>query len=530
MALYLPRWATDCLKRRDPALAALKTPFALYEHQKGAMRLASLDELASHAGLRTGQSLADARTIVPDLHVREIDRALLQAVFADFADWHSYASPIVSVLPDAAPFGDLVIDITGVAHLFGGEENMLAILTSRLRGLGFVVQGAVASSVGTAWAMAHFAPGQVVNENMDGVLADLPMQALRLTEQQVYGLVQMGLKRIGQLYRRDRKALQARFGASLLTRLDQARGHLEERVIPRLPIAERYSERRFAEPIGLIDDVLMTAQDLAIQLCVKLEAEGLGAQSFHLFLYRVDHKVMSFSVNGARATRDPDHIARLFSNRSERLTGEFDAGFGIDIIRLAATSVSKLDDTQVSAFQTRDGAADLDRLYDRITSRLGSQAVTRSRSINSHIPEKAVVLEPVIAVKPDDPHARPDPQLRRPLRLLPSPEPISVIAQIPHGPPASMIWRRIRYRFVKASGPERIGAEWWLSVEPIRPTRPPRKDDPPIDPKQVFFTDSEATRDYYIAEDEGGRRFWIFREGLYGESASPAWFMHGFFS
>jgi protein ImuB len=503
---------------------------ALYEHQRGAMRLVALDAAASHAGLRHEQSLADARAIVPGLEVREIDRPLLEAIFGDFADWHSYASPIVSVLKDDTAYGDLVLDITGVAHLFGGEENMLAILTSRLRGLGFTVQGAVAGSVGAAWAMAHFNPGKVIETNLGEALANLPMRALRLDENQVAGLIQMGLKRVGQLYGRDRKALQARFGVSLLNRLDQALGLIEERVVPRLPIAERYAERRFAEPIGLIDDVLMSARDLAIQLCVKLEAEGMGAQSFHLFLYRVDHKVMSFSVNGARATRDPDHIARLFANRSERLTGEFDAGFGIDIIRLAASSVSELDTTQIGAFETRDGAEDLDRLYDRITSKLGPLSVVRSRPVNSHIPEKAVVLEPVIAREADDPHAAPDPTLRRPLRLLPAPEPINVIAQVPHGPPVSMTWRRIRYRFVKASGPERIATAWWLVTEPLKPTRPRRKDEPPLDPKKVYFTDSTTTRDYYIAEDDGGRRFWLFREGLYGEGGTPAWFMHGFFS
>jgi protein ImuB len=333
------------------------------------------------------------------------------------------------------------------------------------------------------------------------------MAALRLEDAQVESLGQMGLKRVGQLYGRDRRALQARFGASLILRLDQALGDIEERITPRLPLAEHYAERRFAEPIGLIDDVLMTARDLAIQLAVALEADGLGAQTFHLFLYRVDHQVITLSVNAARATRDAGHIARLFANRAERLGGEYDAGFGIDAIRLAATSTSPLDAAQVGAFATDDGAADLDRLYDRMASRLGPLAVVRSKFVNSHIPERAVVLEPVIARTRDDPQAAPDPAQPRPLRLLPRPEPIKVVATVPDGPPARMEWRRVGYAFVKASGPERIGVEWWRPGE------------------------GALTRDYYIAEDEGGRRFWVFREGLYGtETGTPNWFLHGFFA
>lgn len=503
------------------------------------MRLVAVDALAARAGLAADQNLSDARALVPNLEAREVDHAFLAQSFADFADWHSYASPIVSVLTDQAPYGDLCLDIAGVAHLFGGEAQMLKTVTGRLAALGITVMGAIAPSVGAAWGLAHFDQDRVLQDDeVDQALGPLPVAALRLSEAQIAGLSQMGLKRVGQLYGRDRKALQARFGATLIQRLDQALGHLEERLVPRIPVAERFAERRFAEPIGLIDDVLMTAHDLAIQLSLRLEAEGLGAQSFHLFLYRVDHKVMNLSVNAARATRDAGHIARLFGNRAERLVAEYDPGFGIDMIRLAATSVSELESAQIGAFETHDGAADLDRLYDRMTSRLGPLAVVRSKFVNTHIPERAVRLEPVVARTADDPHAAPDPKLPRPLRLLPAPEPISVTAEVPDGPPAGMIWRRVGYRFVKASGPERIGAEWWRPDHALAYPEPPPIPELPISgrdeegPDMGGFGEGQPvpSRDYYVAEDDGGRRFWLFRDGLYGEAAAPRWFLHGFFS
>jgi protein ImuB len=483
-----------------------------------------------------GQNLADARAMVPAVTVGEIDRPLLEAVFADFADWHSNASPLVAVMSDVSAYGDLVLDITGVAHLFGGERPMLRLLLTRLRDLGYTVSGAIAPTIGAAWAVSHFARSQVVeNADLETVLDALPVNALRLEPAQIAGLTQMGLKTIGQLRPRERKPLQARFGLSLLQRLDQAYGLLEERMVPRIPVAERYAERRFVDPIGLMDDVLMTAHDLAIQLAIRLEAEGLGGQAFHLFLYRVDHKVMSLSVNSARLTRDPEHVTKLFSNRSERLEGEYDAGFGIDMIRLAVSSVGELDAVQLGAFSTQDGAEDLDQLHDRMSSRLGTLAVLRTQFVATHIPERAARLVPAIVHAPDA-EPRPSIELVRPLRLLPVPEPVAINAEVPDGLPASMIWRRVGYRLIKAAGPERLGAEWWRSgqrlqlVPPYVPKKPEpgeRPAEPPYVPNLTQFDPEAGTRDYYIAEDADGRRFWIYRQGLYSETH---WYLHGFFA
>lgn len=515
------------------------------------MKLMAVDAVAAKAGLAPGQNLSDARALIPDLEVREADRNALEHIFADFADWHSNASPIVSVLTDVAAYGDLGLDITGVAHLFGGEEKMLEQVVGRLSRLGFAVAGAIADTVGAAWALSHFRPGIIAPDKQRDALADLPVVALRLSEEQVAGLNQMGLKRIGQLYGRPRKALQARFGMSLLVRLDQALGEIEEKITPRIPLAEHFAEQRFAEPIGYMDDVLMTARDLAVRLAIRLEAEQMGAQSFHLFLYRVDHKVITLSINAARATRDANHIAQLFVHRSERLIGEYDAGFGIDMIRLAASSLSPMASTQIGAFETDDGARDLDRLYDRMSNRLGATALMRSKFVNTHIPERAIKLEPVVARTDDDPEATPDQALVRPLRLLPSPEAIEVIAEVPDGPPMRMTWRRIGYRIAKASCPERIDAEWWRSGKNLAVILPSQKRDKRGDPHDDGQTDKKAkqlpkkpehiskleafdpmqvTRDYYVIEDDGGRRFWVFRLGLFGTAETPRWFMHGFFA
>lgn len=502
------------------------------------MRISALDNVASQEGIKLGQSLADARALVPSLTVLEMDRSLLEAGFADFADWHSNASPMVAVMKDVAHFGDLVLDITGVDHLFGGEHAMLRTLLTRLRMLGYTVAGAIAPTIGAAWAVSHFARSRVVNSTeLAETLDALPVAALRLEENQLATLSQMGLRTIGQLRQRPRKPLLARFGLSLLDRIDQAYGHIAERITPRLPLSEHHAERRFADPIALLDDVLAVTHDLAIQLCFSLEADGLGAQAFHLFLYRIDHKVMTLSVNSARVTRDPEHITYLFSHRAERLSGEYDAGFGIDMVRLAAGSLDGLGARQLGAFSEEDGAETVDQLNDRMSSRLGATAVWRMQLVASHLPDRAARLVPA-QVKTD--MVIPSrPRLNRPLRLLPTPELVMINAEVPDGLPASMIWRRQTYRLVKAAGPERLAAEWSRHrerlelVPPPVPTEPKPGEEPeppPYIPDLPLHNPQQQTRDYYRVEDEQGRRFWVFRHGFYHNNAMPAWYLHGFFS
>lgn len=503
-------------------------PLALYARQHNAMRLAALDIRAEARGLFPGQALSDARAMCPGLVAREMDWACTRYAFEELAHWHANASPVVAVIRDWADFGDLVLDITGVTHLFGGAAAMLDRLTARLRRQGIAAQGAVAPSVGAALALSHYAAGTVIEDFdppsrltptlpagipprrgegwLEAALADLPVAALRLDAERIAGLRQMGLKSIGQLYGRDRAGLRARFGADVLKRLDQALGHIEERLDPLVPVMDFRASRQCAEPLVLADDVLAAADDLAERLAGQLGAAGQGAQGFHLELFRADHKVMRLSVNAARATRDAGHVKSLIANRIDRLRTGFDAGFGIEALRLSASAATPLDAAQAGVFGAPDGAADIGRLVDRLASRLGPQAVLRSKYVNTHIPERAVVLEPAVVLERMDAAACPAPDALRPVRLLPAPEEIRVMAEAPDAPPALMEWRHRVYRFARAAGPERIAAEWW------RPDA------------------AQPVRDYYSGEDGTGRRFWLFRLGLYGTGTPPRWFLHGLFA
>ena len=219
--------------------------------------------------------------------------------------------------------------------------------------------------------------------------------------------------------------------------------------------------------------------------------------------------------------REPRLIQRLFHERLTALEQTIDAGFGFDLVRLSVLSVAAFDLTQGDLTgEADDDDADIALFADRVRARLGEAAVLKPVVVESHLPERAVRTVPFAEAPqrraPAAGRAAPPMTVyppERPVRLFRSPEPIEVPAtEIPEGPPMNFRWRRALYRVARAEGPERIAAEWWR--------QPPGEEEAP-------------TRDYYRIEDSEGRRYWLYRQGLYGgasQAAPPRWFMHGVFA
>ena len=421
----------------------------------------------------------------------------------------------------------IFIDITGCAHLFGGEDALLSDLARRLEGFGFAHRIAIASTPGAAWALAHYGQADRIQKTETrAALAPLPVDALRLSPEAREQLRRLGLKRIAQLYDLPRAPLTARFGAEPLNRLAQALGERSEPLSPRQPSPQFRAEQRFAEPLQTLDAVRAYLERLSETLEDALNRHLMGARWFQLTLYRVDGHVDALTVGTAAPMRSRQHVMRLFANKLDGLHAELDAGFGYDMARLAAHDCEKLTPAQLRTLDTHTAdndphphAAGWTEMLDRLSNRLGPAHVVHLRPVDSHMPERAIAFEPIIQDAHTDrkntfhpfseDNAGQTPSLR-PIRLLPAPEPIEAIAAVPDAPPSRFQWRKVAYHVVKSDGPERLAPEWWRMKADAAPQR---------------------TRDYYRVEDEAGRRFWIFRSGLYGrETASPTWFMHGFFA
>jgi protein ImuB len=463
----------------------------------------ALNAPAFRLGLSRGQALAEARAIDPLLEAVDADPVADARLLAEIADWTDRYTPLVAL--DGAD--GLMLDVTGCAHLFGGEAAMVADLLARLEAQGFAAGAAIADTPGAASAAARFTDLAVVPPAGSAeMLKQLPMAALRLPHETVAMLERVGLKRIGQIIGAPRAPLAARFGAGLIERLDQALGIDEEAISPRRALPALLAERRFAEPISLVDHIAATVASLAGTLAQRLEERGVGGRSFELALYRVDGVVARTAIGTGRPLRTPRLIGELFAEKIALLGDELDAGFGFELVRLSVLATEDALPAQIDLAGETDGEADLDRLIDRIGVRLGLDRIARLGARESHVPERSAIA--LHAVDSSAAIAWPAPAddepLDRPLRLFARAEPVEAIAEIPEGPPLRFRWRRALYEVTRAEGPERIAAEWW------------REDG--------------LTRDYYRVEDRAGHRFWLYREGLYErETAAPRWYLQGLF-
>jgi protein ImuB len=463
-------------------------------------RLYAIDPAAAALGLYVGQKATDAMALVPELATAEADPEGDLASLEALTHWCVRYSPAVA----ADPPDGLFLDITGVAHLWGGEAAMLDDLLARLARQGICVRGAVAGSAGAAWALARCGDDRTVvplGEEAQA-LASLPVTALRLESETAAQLARLGLARIGQIASLPRAQLARRFGQATLTRLDQALARAEEALVFSRPPTPWFARLAFAEPISAPEDLARASRDIAERLCARLLAEGQGASRFELAFHRLDGRAERLSIGLSLRGRSPGAIARLFAPMLETV----DPGFGIEVVTLAATGVEVLPEREIRLEAIGEIAAEdgLAPLVDRLANRLGEGRVWRAGAYPSHIPERAVVRGAPFAPPPEAawPTDRP-----RPVRLFARPEPIEAMARVPDDPPVFFRWRGQLRRVRRSEGPERLAEEWWR--------RPPGETGP------------AHVRDYYRVEDETGARYWLFRAGLYGADVTPKWWLHG---
>jgi protein ImuB len=431
------------------------------------------------------------------------------------------------------------IEITGSAHLWGGERALAADLAARLDRRGVASRIVIADTLGAAWAMARFAEASdsvviLAPGELRASLAPLPVEALRLDTITAQGLRRVGLKRVGDLYAMPRDALARRFGETVARLLDRALDEMPEPLSPLGEVPSRRVRLSFAEPITEPADLRLATERLTADLVPRLAREGTGARRLDLAFHRVDGRVERISLGTARPSRDPRHLTALFKERLDTV----DPGLGIEDMILAAYAVEPLPAEQIGlpGHAARNETSGIAPLLDRLGNRLGLAAISRLEPRESYIPERASVRVPphltlpiadAMGPLPLPPKGRRGPKTPsppseaervgvrwgikspRPIRLFDPPEPVEAFWLLPDDPPFRFMWRRRRHRVTRADGPERIADEWWRS-----------EGSGAVD----------AIRDYYRVEDEEGRRFWLFRAGLHGGGRKPRWFIHGVFS
>ena len=515
-------------------------PFAVIADNHNLQTLNSLSPLASTQGLSVGQSLSDARAICPDLLTALQDKPADQAFIAALQRWAGQFSPWVSIQGETG----LCLDITGCAHLFGGEEDMIAQLLDQTGILQLTAHVGIADTVGAAWALARFgaqslssdrsgdaieqearatrsrafkrrnwerggarpqpasgnkpsdriaAPGKTI-----ATLSPLPITALRLPENVATGLARVGLRRIQDLLDLPRDALARRFGADVLRRLDQATGITPEPVSPSQPVVHFATRLSFPDPIGLPEDISAGIQRLIDPLCIKLKTYATGCRKVQLMLMRSDGTHQVIEAGLARATHDPDRIFPLLTLQLPKI----EPGYGIDVMRLQAIATEPLSPEQHSgpinalaeAKSRRDGNTAEEDLIGRLGARIGLEQIINLHPADSTIPEKMETER--IAAYAGKARDWPKSDLDRPILMF-RPEPIKV--RKAGDPLTKFTWRRRTFTTDKVSGPERIAPEWWL-------------DDPSW---------RDGTRDYWKISTQEGLILWVFK------TQPNVWSCHG---
>jgi protein ImuB len=579
LSLWLPRLATDRARRLGHVDKA--APLVAVAKVDNAQRLVCIDAEAARLGLSIGLSLPDARARFPALIAVEAEPAEEAQLLTRLCDWCSRYTPLAAL--DGRD--GLMLDISGISHLFEGEAALIEDCRARLSAQGITVLIGAAGNPRAASALARFsriktAPEPMSDKAFAKLFYDLPLAALGLDETTVADMARAGLRRIGDIALRPRAPITARFGPVPMARLDALKGLERSSIAPRFRPPDFCAERRFASPIQTIEAIEVQLRKLADDLVVLLERQAKGARRIELNLYRVDGAVRRILFAASRPLNEARAIVRLIA---ERLASpdeeEIDAGYGVDLMRLACLAAEPLapSEAELERAHEAERARSLAELLDRLSARLGARAVTRRELIDAHLPEQAEAAAPatlkhdaigstrgtsrrlhfgsidgVSAPAPscgggqgwgvaraakviecaapvlrrtarppslilprkgggdartcgDEPEAITTEAPARPLRLFARPEPIEAMAEVPDGPPLRFRWRRVLHDVTAIEGPERIAAPWWRQA-------------------------GAPTRDYFRAEDSEGRRFWLYREGLWGrETAQPKWFVHGLF-
>ena len=454
---------------------------------------------AAERGAQAGARLTDARALDPALVAVPADPAGDSALLQRLARWAGRWSPLVEVDGEAS----LRLDVTGVPHLFGGEAELVADIQTRFAVAGISTRVAIAPTAAAAWALAHYgsAAAVICGKDTGARLADLPVAALRLPPEATRTLERLGLKTIGTLAGIERRSLARRFreADNPVDALDRALGRKPEPLTAVSAARPPRALLKLEEPATHPEAPTQALERLIPDLVRQLQRRHLGARRLMLIGFRVDGSTAVASVATSIPSREPKHLQRLLADKAAAL----DPGFGFDAFALEASWAESLPSAQDSLVDHPSSEREVARLIDRLTVKLGPDKVRRPQPFESHLPERASGWRPAL----DKTDAFQAPATQRPQRLLDRPEAIAVVYATPEGMPRRFVWRRAVHDITRVEGPERISPEWWRQPSTAR------------------------LRDYYRVEDQAGRRYWIYREGVIGDGRGglPEWYMHGLF-
>lgn len=511
---------------------------------RGSRRVAACSAKSRALGITVGMPLSEATALLGDretknhrhlwAHDPQADRESLERLAA----WCHRYSPLVG-LDDAVEPDCLLLDVRGVARFFDGEEALAQRILSQFARREIVVRLGLADTVGAAWAAARFGQGRerrkergemqeqdrlecrwlrrrvpdsprpamtnevsfsiciIPSEQSDEFLGVMPLVALRLSDEVLDLLQQLGVQRVGELESLPRADFNARFGTELLRRWDQAAGRRDEPIVA-LPLPQNFEAEQFFEhPVGdraTLEFVLRQLVERVAQMAGMADRGALRVE-VHFDCKTSEH--VSFDVGLFRPSASPKHLFGLVQMRMERLR----LPDKVETLVVRITETAELEKYQAELFDSgtvSQHARQRADLIDRLASRLGRDRILRVRLLAEAQPERAYRYESLVGKRRNTRRSPSRDLPPRPLQLLRRPVRLPAVAIVPDGPPLHFTLPSGQQRVARSWGPERIQTGWWRG-QPIH-------------------------RDYYRVETTTGTRYWLFRRRTDGK-----WFLHGVF-
>jgi len=469
-----PLWASLYLPRLSIDDTGSDEPLAVIERRNHRQQIRSCNEAACKAGVYNGMALNSAYALVPDLSVIEYDETHEQRLLQRIGEWAMQFSSVVSLHPP----NHVLIEIGGSQRLFDSFTVLIQLIETELDKLGYSAQIGIAPTplAANLLARAGLRIGITESHRLKAAINTLPVSLLELAEDTIEGLRRSGMHQIGQIINISPASLTRRFGCPCVDYIDRLLGrHPDPRTPLRLgDVFER--ESNFTVEVEDVNALQFATQRMITELSAFLIAHDKGVSAFQFSLHHERHESTEFEMRFLHATSQSRHLHRVLT---ERLS-QTELAAPVCGLSLLADTFSDVDRDATDFFvKSRQQQKTLGEIVDKLSSRLGEQALYTLSTVDDHRPEKAWKKS---FIEDREPPLRQWPS--RPLWLLPDPLPISPARQ---------------RSLILENEAERIETGWW------------DKDD--------------VRRDYFVATDTGGARYWVYRErggqGLY---------MHGIFA
>ncbi|WP_321962629.1 DNA polymerase Y family protein [Paraburkholderia sp. J7] len=488
--------------------------YALADHAR--ILIADLDAL--RLGVEPGNTRSHALALAPGLVLLEADPARETRAFEALALALLAYTPKVSF----AQSHTLLLEVGSGLRLFGGVRALLGKVAATVASCGHTARIACAPTAWGAWTLAQARITRssrrwhVLKETtLARVLDSLPVTLAPFAAQHDHALTQIGCATLGDLRRLPREGIVRRFGDGVLGWLAQARGEAPD---PRVWFAAPPSFHAALELQARVESaeaLLFAARRLVMQLAGWLAAQHAALSGFEL---RLEHELASrhaprtstLAIAWASPSRDAEHLLWLLRER----LNQTELAAPVIGLALVASQVSEYAAPTDTLFPMAEAAeASLGQLFERIGARLGEQNVLQLFVEDDHRPELAMSARPYR--ESGAKRARKPRKASKPQQEADASAPVQSAFDLPEVPlpaqprPAWLLEKPLKlatrgdrpvYRrpLKTLTRTERIESGWW---------------------------DGEGVgRDYYVAADDQGRMFWLYRERIGGQ-----WYLQGLF-